>query len=175
MLRDTRPLTARALAQGTPGGVVAAFFTSLFGVAQGSSEHSGMLVPHAIGLLSAAASFAARAEPGTEAAEALAHERVLEYLRRHLADPRLDAAAVAKACHASRRTLYRMFGDEGVAARLRRMRIEQAQAMLLAEPGRPVASVGFACGFDSESGFYRAFRAAAGMTPGEYRRAWHAR
>jgi AraC-like DNA-binding protein len=47
--------------------------------------------------------------------------------------------------------------------------------MLLAEPGLPVASVGFACGFDSESGFHRAFRAAAGMTPGEYRRAWHAR
>jgi AraC-like DNA-binding protein len=127
-----------------------------------------MLLPHAVGLLSAAVSFAARAEPGAEAAEALARERVLEYLRRHLADPRLDAAAVAKACHASRRTLYRMFGDEGVAARLRRMRIEHAQAMLLAEPG-------FACGFDSESGFYRAFRAAADMTPGEYRRAWHAR
>lgn len=101
MLRDTRPLTARALVQGTPGGVVAAFFTSLFGVAQGSSEQPGMLLPHAVGLLSAAASFAARAEPGAEAAQALARERVLEYLRRHLADPRLDAAAVAKACHAS--------------------------------------------------------------------------
>jgi AraC-like DNA-binding protein len=47
--------------------------------------------------------------------------------------------------------------------------------MLLSEPERPVASVGFACGFDSESGFHRAFRAAAGMTPGEYRKAWHSR
>jgi AraC-like DNA-binding protein len=175
MLRDTRQLTARALGEGTPGAVVAAFFTSLFGVARGSREQSGMLLPHAVGLLSAAASFAARAEPGLDAAQALARERVLDYLRRNLADPRLDAAAVAQACHASRRTLYRMFGDEGVAARLRRMRIERAQAMLLREPGRPVASVGFACGFESESGFHRAFRAAAGMTPGEYRKAWHAR
>ncbi len=175
MLRDTRQLTARALVQGTPGAVVAAFFTSLFGVAQGSREQTGMLLPHAAGLLSAAASFAARAEPGPAAAEALARERVLDYLRRNLADARLDAAAVAKASHTSRRTLYRMFGDEGVAARLRRMRIEHAQAMLLREPGRPVASVGFACGFDSESGFHRAFLAAAGMTPGEYRKAWHAR
>ena len=72
-------------------------------------------------------------------------------------------------------TRYLLFGDEGVAARLRRMRIEQAQVMLLHEPGRPVASVGFACGFESESGFHRAFRTATGMTPGEYRRAWHSR
>jgi hypothetical protein len=57
---------------------------------------------------------------------------------------------VAKACYASRRTLYRMSGDEGVAARLRRMRIEHAQAILVAEPGLPVASVGFVCGFDSD-------------------------
>jgi len=62
-----------------------------------------------------------------------------------------------------------------VAARLRRMRIEHAQVMLLHEPERPVASVGFACGFESESGFHRAFRAAAGMTSGEYRKSWHSR
>jgi AraC-like DNA-binding protein len=175
MLRDTRQLTARALGQGTAGGVVATFFTSLFGVAKGSPEQCGVLLPHAVGLFSAAASFAGRAEPGPDAADALARERVLDFLRRNLADPRLDAAAVATACHTSRRTVYRMFGDEGVAARLRRMRIERAQVMLLSEPERPVASVGFACGFDSESGFHRAFRAAAGMTPGEYRKAWHSR
>jgi AraC-like DNA-binding protein len=173
MLRDTRQLTARALGQGTAGGVVATFFTSLFGAAKESREQSGVLLPHAVGLLSAAASFAGRVEPGPDAAEALARERVLAFLRRNLADPHLDAATIAKACHASRRTLYRMFGDEGVAARLRRMRIERAQVMLLHDPGRPVASVGFACGFESESGFHRAFRAAAGMTPGEYRKGWH--
>jgi AraC-like DNA-binding protein len=173
MLRDTRQLTARALGQGTAGGVVATFFTSLFDAAKQSREQSGVLLPHAVGLLSAAASFAGRVDPGADAAEALARERVLDFLRCNLADPRLDAATVAKACHASRRTVYRMFGDEGVAARLRRMRIERAQVMLLHEPGRPVASVGFACGFESESGFHRAFRTATGMTPGEYRRAWH--
>ena len=99
---------------------------------------------------------------------------MLEFLRRNLADPGLDADAVAAACHVSRRTLYRILGQEGVAALLRRMRIERAQAMLLREPGRPVASVGFACGFDSESGFHRAFRTATGMSPGDYRKAWHA-
>ena len=70
----------------------------------------------------------------------------------------------------SRRTLYRMLSDEGVAAQLRRMRIERAKAMLLHDPQRLVALVAFACGFDSESGFHRAFRAATAMTPAEYRR-----
>ena len=174
MLRDTRPLTARALRRGTPGGAVSAFFTSLFDATRASEEPPAVLLPHAIGLLCSAASFAGGAEPVPAAASALARERVLEFLRRTLADPSLDADGVAAACHVSRRTLYRILGADGVATRLRRMRIEQAQAMLLREPGRPVASVGFACGFDSESGFHRAFRSAAGMTPGEYRKAWHA-
>lgn len=174
MLRDTRPLTARPLRRGTPGGAVSAFFTSLFDATRVSGEHPAVLLPHAIGLLSAAALAAGGTEPGSAGAAALARERVLEFLRRNLADPSLDADAAAAACHVSRRTLYRILGREGVATRLRRMRIEQAQAMLLREPGRPVASVGFACGFDSESGFHRAFRAAAGMTPGEYRKVWHA-
>ena len=174
MLRDTRPLTARALRRGTPGGAVSAFFTSLFDATRASGEPPSVLLPHAIGLLCSAASFAGGAEPAPAAAAALARERVLEFLRRNLADPSLDADAVAAACHVSRRTLYRILGAEGVATRLRRMRIEQARAMLLREPGRPVAAVGFACGFDSESGFHRAFRTAAGMTPGDYRKAWHA-
>ena len=174
MLRDTRPLTARALRRGTPGGAVSAFFTSLFDATRASEEPPAVLLPHAIGLLCSAASFASGTEPAPAAAAAAARERVLEFLRRNLADPSLDADAVAAACHVSRRTLYRILGPDGVATRLRRMRIEQAQAMLLREPGRPVASVGFACGFDSESGFHRAFRTAAGMTPGDYRKAWHA-
>ncbi len=174
MLGDTRPLTARALRHGTPGGAVSAFFTSLFDASRESGERPSVLLPHAIGLLSAAALSAGGAEPDPDAATALARERVLEFLRRNLADPGLDADAVAAACHVSRRTLYRILGQDGVATRLRRMRIERAQAMLLREPERPIASVGFACGFDSESGFHRAFRTATGMTPGDYRKTWHA-
>ena len=174
LIRDTRPLTARALRRGTPGGAVSAFFTSLFDATRTSGEQPAVLLPHAIGLLSAAALSAVGTEPGPAAAAALARERVLDFLRRNLADPALDADAVAAACHVSRRTLYRILGQEGVAAPLRRMRIERARAMLVREPGRPVASVGFACGFDSESGFHRAFRTATGMSPGDYRKAWHA-
>ncbi|TSD99824.1 helix-turn-helix domain-containing protein [Skermania sp. ID1734] len=103
------------------------------------------------------------------APQAHARDRVLEFLRRNLADPGLDADRVAEACAVSRRTLYRILGKEGVTSQLRRMRIERAMQMLLDEPQLPVGRVGAACGFDSESGFHRAFRATTGQTPGEYR------
>ncbi|PXY22136.1 AraC family transcriptional regulator [Prauserella muralis] len=170
LLRDSRDLTARALGPGTPGGVVSSFFRSLAeGAGSGAAELT-VLVPHAMGLLSAAASYAGRLAPARPAADAWARERVLGFLRRHLADPALDAETVARACHVSRRTVYRLAGPGGVAVQLRRLRLERARALLLAEPLRPVAGIAADCGFDSESGFYRAFRAATGQTPAEYRR-----
>jgi AraC-like DNA-binding protein len=171
LLGDTRQLTARGWGRGTPGAVVSTFFTSLLDVARAGPDQSTVLLPHAFGLLSAAASFVGKAQPGPHATEAMARERVLAFLRRNLADRRLDAATIAQACHVSRRTLYRIVGGEGIAAQLRRMRIERAKAILVADPERPIGSVAFACGFHSESGFHRAFRAATGRSPGEYRRA----
>jgi hypothetical protein len=96
MLRDTRTLTARALGHDTAGGVVATFFTSLFGVAKDSREQSGVLLPHAVGC-SRRPSFAGRVEPGPDAAEALAARARPGFLRRNLADPRLDAAGRRRA------------------------------------------------------------------------------
>jgi len=48
--------------------------------------------------------------------------------------------------------------------------VNHAQALLLADRDRSVGAVAVACGFRTESGFYRAFRAATGQTPAEYRR-----
>ncbi|MBB3661647.1 AraC-like DNA-binding protein [Prauserella sediminis] len=169
-LRDTRGLTGRTLSTGTPGAVVSAFFRSLSETVATSPDGGTGLVPHAIGLLSAAATYAGGSAPPREAAEAVTRQRVLDVLRRNLFDPQLDADAVAKACNVSRRTLYRILDDEGVATRLRRMRIERAQELLAADRDRPIGSVAAACGFETESGFYRAFRAATGQTPAEYRR-----
>ncbi|UQS23906.1 helix-turn-helix domain-containing protein [Amycolatopsis thermalba] len=164
-LRDTRALTARALGPG-PGQVVPAFFTSLAGAAKDSPHTSAPLLPHALGLLSAAASFAARTEPGPDPARALVRERAVAFIRRNLADPRLDVDRVARACRVSRRTLYRVFAPDSVAAEIRRIRLDHARALLLEHPDRPVATVAARCGFDSESGFHRAFRAEFGTTPG---------
>ncbi|MEV4732361.1 AraC family transcriptional regulator [Saccharopolyspora sp. NPDC049426] len=169
-VRDTRGLTSRTLGTGTPGAVVAAFFRSLSDTVATSPDGGVGLVPHALGLLSAAATYAGGSAPAHDAAETLVRQRVLDFLRRNLFDPSLDADAVAKACNVSRRTLYRILGDEGAATRLRRMRIERARELLAADRSRPVGWVATACGFETESGFYRAFRAATGETPAEYRR-----
>jgi AraC-like DNA-binding protein len=170
MLRDTRELTARTLGSGTLGAVVSTFFRSLSDTAKADVDGGAVLAPHAVGLLSAAASYAGRQALSPPAADAMLRQRVLEFLRHNLADPGLDAEAVARACNVSRRTLYRIVGDEGIATRLRRMRIEHAQAILLANQHMPVGAVAAACGFETESGFYRAFHAATGETPAEYRR-----
>ena len=168
---DTRRLTARTLGHGTPGAAVSAFLTSLSELARTAPGQAALLVPHAVGLLSAAASFAAMTEPTPLAGEALLRQRITEFLHRNLADARLDAETVARTFNVSRRSLYRVAGGEGVAAQLRRIRIERARQLLVDNPGRPVGSVAAACGFDSESGFHRAFRDATGQTPGDYRQA----
>lgn len=169
MLRETRELTARTLGAGTPGPVVATFLSSLAESAKAQVDAT-VLVPHAVGLLAAAAACAGRLAPTPPSVDALARRAVIEFLGRNLADPRLDVDAVARACHVSRRTLYRIVGEEGIAARLRRLRIERAKELLVTDSDRPVGAVAAACGFETESGFHRAFRTATGETPGEYRR-----
>jgi len=169
-LHDTRNLTARALDKSGPAGPVPSFLTSLARTLGDHRSDAAVLLPHAIGLVTAAASLADRTAVDARGAHALAREQVLRFLHQHASDPHLDAEQVAAACRMSRRTLYRVLGTEGVAQRLRRIRVERARAMLLDAPHRPVAAIAAACGFDSESGFHRAFRAATGMAPGEYRR-----
>ncbi|WP_165968472.1 AraC-like ligand-binding domain-containing protein [Saccharopolyspora elongata] len=172
MLQNTRKLTARSLGAGTPGTAVSAFFRSLAQSTRAGGTGGAILVPHALGLLSAAASYAGQRAPAAPAIEAMARQRVFDFLHRNLADPTLNADTVARACHVSRRTLYRIVGEAGVAAQLRRMRIERARALLLSAPERPVNAVAAACGFNSESGFFRAFRAETGQTPVAYRRGY---
>ncbi|MGH3518507.1 MAG: helix-turn-helix domain-containing protein [Haloechinothrix sp.] len=169
--RDTRTLTARTLGSTGPGVVVPGFFTSLAGAAKASPVESAVLIPQAVGLLGAAASMVARVEPDAEMVRSLVRAHAVEFLCLNLDNPHLDAEAVAVSIHVSRRTLYRAFGGEGdgIAGQLRRMRIERSKAILVTQQHWTVAAVASACGFDSESGFHRAFRAATGMTPGEYR------
>jgi transcriptional regulator GlxA family with amidase domain len=48
-------------------------------------------------------------------------------------------------------------------------RIEHSQKLLVGAPARAVSSVAFASGFVSLATFYRLFRAASGMAPGDFR------
>lgn len=168
-LGDTRALTANALGARSPAAVVSPFFTAMRNEAKsGSTAATDLLVPHALRMLSAVASFAAAVEPPPESATALARQQVSDFLFRNLANPSLDAHDVAAAFNVSTRTLYRIVGKEGIAGQLRRFRMERAK-QLLRVGNTSIGAVAAACGFDSESGFHRAFREATGQTPGSFR------
>ncbi|WP_433685471.1 helix-turn-helix domain-containing protein [Nocardia sp. CA-119907] len=95
------------------------------------------------------------------------------YMRRHLTDPDLDVAAVARAHAVSRRYLEQLFArsDESPAAYLRQLRLEEA-LRLLRETSTTVAEIAHLAGFNDVNTFTRAFRRSQGVTPREWRRDW---
>ncbi|WP_171166523.1 helix-turn-helix domain-containing protein [Streptomyces sp. I05A-00742] len=98
---------------------------------------------------------------------------VKAHIRRHLADPALTPATIAEAHHISLSYLHRLFETEEatVAAWIRRRRLEHARHDL-ADPAQrtvPVHAVATRWGFSRAADFSRAFRAAYGLPPRDYR------
>jgi AraC-like DNA-binding protein len=96
-------------------------------------------------------------------------ERLKSQLRTTL--PRLpDMGEVARALDMSERSLRRRLSDEGTTFS---QVLEQCQAELahelLGRPGVSVKEVAFELGFDTVSGFYRAFRRWTGRSPAKRR------
>lgn len=60
--------------------------------------------------------------------------------------------------------------ETGFSKLVRQYRVQDAQRMLLDEPGASVLSIGMAVGFASQSAFYIAFKEAQGMTPAQFRK-----
>jgi AraC-like DNA-binding protein len=131
-------------------------------------------------LLALAAGASARdMEGGREAVRAARLERAKRYVERHLADPGLSPASAARDLGVSVRQLHLLFEPTGTsfARHVLARRLEEARATLAGPgaTGRSVAEVAFAWGFDSLPTFYRAFRRAYGVAPGEMRPAKTAR
>ncbi|MCX5204251.1 helix-turn-helix domain-containing protein [Streptomyces sp. NBC_00237] len=99
---------------------------------------------------------------------------VTAFIEDNLAAPHLAPETVAARHRVSVRQLHQLFRHqpETVAARIRRRRLERCQQDLAAPhlSALPVYAVGARWGLTNATGFSRAFRAAYGMTPGEYRR-----
>jgi AraC-like DNA-binding protein len=100
--------------------------------------------------------------------------RVYAFVEGGLADPRLTPAAVARAHNVSLRSLYKLFEPErtSVAGLIRERRLERCRRDLLdpALMGRPVSAIAARWGLPNAAHFSRAFRAAYGASPVEYRR-----
>jgi len=94
-----------------------------------------------------------------------------EIMARDLHRPGLTPAAVANELAISLRQVHMLFEPTGLscARTLTALRLKEARRLLETMPARPVADVVYACGFDSIATFYRVFRSAYGMTPGDVR------
>jgi AraC family transcriptional regulator len=97
-------------------------------------------------------------------------ERAMRYMEAYL-DEDLDLEAIAKAAHFSPYHFHRIFSGmtgEPVMACLRRLRLARA-AHRLAYGVRSVTELALEAGFESPDAFGRAFRAAYGMAPSQWR------
>jgi transcriptional regulator GlxA family with amidase domain len=94
-----------------------------------------------------------------------------QHIARHLAEPDLSPASVAASLRISVRALHLLFEPTGssFARYMACCRLKECRAALLASPTRPVTDIAFAWGFGTMSNFYRAVRAAFGMSPTEMR------
>jgi AraC-like DNA-binding protein len=100
-------------------------------------------------------------------------QRVHAFLEARLGDPGLSPATIAAAHHISVRSLYKLFEAEetSVAGWVRQRRLERCRRDLLdpASAARPVSAVAARWGLVNAAHFSRAFRAAYGLSPVEYR------
>jgi AraC-like DNA-binding protein len=98
---------------------------------------------------------------------------VQTYVERRLPDPLLSPASIAAAHHISLRYLYKLFETEhtSVAGWIRERRLERCRRDLLdpALADRPVSTIAARWGLLDPAYFSRAFRAAYGLPPSEYR------
>lgn len=100
--------------------------------------------------------------------------RVKQFIEANLSDPKLCVEMIAFNCSLSRSYLYRLFpkSHAGVMsyARKRRMNLALKKLTSSEEFSESVAEVAYSTGFESESGFIKAFKAYHKLTPREARK-----
>ncbi|MBI1204794.1 MAG: helix-turn-helix domain-containing protein [Rhodopseudomonas sp.] len=120
------------------------------------------------------------ADPGAEPSRAAIHAAQLQVAFRmidaNMHRANLSASAMAAMLGISVRQLHLLFEPTGTsyARYVQGRRLERARTMLTQHGGQSVLNIALACGFDSLSTFYRVFRAAHGVPPGDYRHAMRA-
>ena len=94
-----------------------------------------------------------------------------QYMEEHYAQD-VSVADIAVASGVSESLLFRLFHNEEHTTPvdyLRRIRIRNAEQMLLVFRERKISDVGAACGFSDPAYFCKVFKAETGMTPKIYR------
>jgi AraC-like DNA-binding protein len=83
----------------------------------------------------------------------------------------LSPAFVAELLRISVRHLYALFEATGMsfAQTVTAQRIGESRRLLKEAPDRSISQIAYASGFESLATFYRAFQAAHGASPGDFR------
>ncbi|MFE1446791.1 helix-turn-helix domain-containing protein [Streptomyces olivaceoviridis] len=102
------------------------------------------------------------------------YARVTSFIEKHLGDPALTVDQVAAAHHISTRSLHRLFQAHGASVRasIREQRLERCRREL-SDPAQrhvPIRAIAARWGYPRPADFTRAFRAAYGAAPADYRR-----
>lgn len=125
-----------------------------------------------VGLLSGYVGAHCADEIAALAAPETLFSRAVEFIATHLADPQLTPVAVARSQHVSLRLLQREFAAHAtsVAGWIRDQRLERCRRDLERSDARtPVGEVGARWGLLDAGTFSKAFKAAYGTSPREYR------
>jgi AraC-like DNA-binding protein len=170
------PLTAvRIAGDEDSGALVSSFARQLVGHLDGPGAHRARLGTAVLDLLAVAlGSRLGRAEelPPESRQRALVL-RIRAFIEENLGDPDLTPGMVAAAHYVSVRYLHKLFETESatVAEWIRRRRLERCRRDLLDPALRalPVNAIGARWGLLNAAHFSRAFRAAYGAAPQEYR------
>jgi AraC-like DNA-binding protein len=118
-----------------------------------------------------------RVAPGSPESRAALHfgqfHAARQTLVQNLNRPDLSPQLVAGLLGVSVRQIHLLFEPTGesFSRTLTGMRLAEALRQLQADPRRPVADIAFSCGFESLATFYRVFRRAYGLSPGDVRAA----
>jgi AraC-like DNA-binding protein len=132
------------------------------------------LADQALDFIALALSLEAGQTATLASARATALFRLKAVIDARLCDPALKPATVAAAAGISVRYANDLLSEEGfsVARYILHRRLERCRRALEdpAQAGRMIGEIAFSWGFSDLSHFVRRFRAAYGMTPGDYRR-----
>jgi AraC-like DNA-binding protein len=178
LLERDQPLFARPL-HAEPG--ISALLADTFNTFVGSAHHlTGEQAEEAVETL-AQLSLVARglAAPSSEQSRRAVRAGLLSKARRaigqnlHRSD--LAPALVAAELGISVRSLHLLFEPTGrsFSRTVLAMRLFESHRLLVQQPTRQISDIAFSCGFDSLATFYRAFRRAYGLAPGDVRARKH--
>lgn len=103
--------------------------------------------------------------------EDLLEVRLDTYISGHFAEP-LDALRLSRALGIGKTRLYALtkkLYHQGMAARIRELRMEKAKSLLREQRNLPLAEVAWQCGYQDYNYFFTVFRREVGCTPREWR------